>query len=496
MADPSSSSRNKSTERRAAQPGGHASSAPRGPGLTIETHEADNWSDAELAAALAVDTAHDAGGAVTSARRGARDGRDGAVSDAAAAGDGHGRTIVTMSGVSSADCGATGGAAGGVAGGDGGAARAAAAAGVGDAPSPAQPWVPNLEERPEAVIPRGAFDKQFSLVHRRDGMIGSDLRTSVVRHAATGTKFLCHSFKASVTLYDEAARAAVRAAQHQWDLAQHISGGCILRPAGVFNRGSLLWSILVEYPEDCTSRSDCDPLDEDAAKLVALRLFSIVADAHDFGCFHERLAVDDVWFDVGSGRVAVDGWMRTIVAESGVLNAEGMVECGGLPAWLSPEIAVGDDPGVGEQRARYGWRVDSWALGMLTFQLMHRGLPLVDKSLMQLIMAISRREFTWPSDWTWREARRFISELLTCASERPSVRQMLRHPWLQSTAQRVLLAQWARSRMQLRTSHKVASGGALLVVWASAPRAMLAEVFQQLYLAEGRGGMTDERDTK
>lgn len=107
----------------------------------------------------------------------------------------------------------------------------------------------------------------------------------------------------------------------------------------------------------------------------------------------------------------------------------GKLAMAGSPFWIAPEVL---------RREPISTAVDIWSLGMVALEMANRSPPNSDNKL-KAMFAIATGEmfgFADASQWS-REFAHFVGECLKAtASERPTVKQLLKHRWLSAAASR------------------------------------------------------------
>lgn len=128
----------------------------------------------------------------------------------------------------------------------------------------------------------------------------------------------------------------------------------------------------------------------------------------------------------------------------------------GTTEYMSPEILLchtKDQPMDHKQGMEfYGSSVDAWALGVLTYELLVGALPFQGKDRYQISRSIMTDQPKYPT-WLSPGAQDFISKALSkLPSMRPSMKDLLRHPWISAYAAMAPAQPPAGSKAPLQTA--------------------------------------------
>lgn len=89
--------------------------------------------------------------------------------------------------------------------------------------------------------------------------------------------------------------------------------------------------------------------------------------------------------------------------------------------YLSPEMIVKD---------QYGKEVDVWSIGILAYELCHGSAPFASNDNRITKNKISKMNYFMPEAFS-NDLKTFVSSILQKdGSKRPSVVQLLQHPWI------------------------------------------------------------------
>ncbi|KAJ3094193.1 hypothetical protein HDU97_008392 [Phlyctochytrium planicorne] len=166
--------------------------------------------------------------------------------------------------------------------------------------------------------------------------------------------------------------------------------------------------------------------EKDAAKIVT-QLLNALAYIHDMDIVHRDLKPENLLLldktedspimltDFGLSKVAVaDDFLQTAC---------------GTPGYVAPEVL---------RKSGHGKPVDVWGLGVITYVLLCGYTPFWGETQPELLQAILDGQYEFDDDpWSQisSEAKDFIAKILVLnPSKRPTVRELLQHPWLKTTA--------------------------------------------------------------
>ncbi|KAJ3220109.1 hypothetical protein HDU67_006865 [Dinochytrium kinnereticum] len=166
--------------------------------------------------------------------------------------------------------------------------------------------------------------------------------------------------------------------------------------------------------------------EQDAAKIVK-QILEAIAYIHDMDIVHRDLKPENLLLlndsedspimitDFGLSKVAVsDDFLQTAC---------------GTPGYVAPEVL---------RKTGHGKPVDIWAMGVITYVLLCGYTPFWGESQAELLQAILAGDFVFDDD-PWAQisqaAKDFISLMLVLdPHQRPSARELLKNPWLETTA--------------------------------------------------------------
>ncbi|KAJ8509078.1 hypothetical protein ON010_g18803 [Phytophthora cinnamomi] len=111
----------------------------------------------------------------------------------------------------------------------------------------------------------------------------------------------------------------------------------------------------------------------------------------------------------------------------GTVGGNEMSGMNGTPHYMAPEMF--------HKHGYYGWAIDLWSLGVVTYVLLFGRFPFDARFLSQVEDKIVKGEFEYPKELESKvshQAKKFIEYLLVLnPRERPPAAMALQHPWLQ-----------------------------------------------------------------
>ncbi|ETI45842.1 CAMK protein kinase [Phytophthora nicotianae CJ01A1] len=163
----------------------------------------------------------------------------------------------------------------------------------------------------------------------------------------------------------------------------------------------------------------------DVAEIVR-QLLSVLAYLHLNGITHRDVKVENILCktqDLRSGVLLIDFGL----AHMGTVGGSEMSGMNGTPHYMAPEMF--------HKHGSYGWAIDLWSLGVVTYVLLFGQFPFDARFMSQVEDKIVKGEFEYPKElesMVSHQAKKFIEYLLVLnPRERPPAAMALQHPWLQ-----------------------------------------------------------------
>ncbi|KAH7484709.1 putative myosin light chain kinase [Phytophthora ramorum] len=163
----------------------------------------------------------------------------------------------------------------------------------------------------------------------------------------------------------------------------------------------------------------------DVAEVVR-QLLSVLAYLHLNGITHRDVKVENILCktkDLRDGVLLIDFGL----AHVGTVGGSEMSGMNGTPHYMAPEMF--------HKSGSYGWAIDLWSLGVVTYILLFGQFPFDARFLSQVEDKIIKGEFEYPAELEHtvsHQAKKFIEYLLVLnPRERPPAAMALQHPWLQ-----------------------------------------------------------------
>lgn len=272
------------------------------------------------------------------------------------------------------------------------------------------------------------------------------------------------------------AQVAVKVVKKGWADGKHAacSEVAVLRSAGAHPHIVRLldtfedinaYYIVLELVEggelfDALLREPAGAFDEACAAELAAQLASALCHLHARGICHRDLKLENILLE-DAGEHASSG-PRLKLTDFGLARLTDLPTINthphsgtdlsspcGTPAYAAPELLGGFGSALGcvagaagpeaGAASGYGIAVDMWALGVVLFTLLLGEQPFGGESAGELIASIRGGHASLPTGSArWLrlspEARGLILSLLSAEqTDRPTARQVLEHPWLQSS---------------------------------------------------------------
>eukprot|EP01134_Creolimax_fragrantissima_P002973 CFRG2973T1 len=161
-------------------------------------------------------------------------------------------------------------------------------------------------------------------------------------------------------------------------------------------------------------------LKEHEARRFLRQIASSVAFCHKNNFVHRDLKPENLLLDAQNNVKLIDfGLVSNPVEGHHVM----LQTCCGSPAYAAPELIAGEE--------YVGVKADMWSLGVLLYALLCGFLPFDHDNITVLYELITSAKYELP-DWVSPESAELIAELLRPIPEqRPSIEQLLAHPWMQ-----------------------------------------------------------------
>ncbi|KAG6609099.1 CAMK protein kinase [Phytophthora cinnamomi] len=165
---------------------------------------------------------------------------------------------------------------------------------------------------------------------------------------------------------------------------------------------------------------ECDVAD------IVRQLLSVLAYLHLNGITHRDVKVENILCktqNLQDGVLLIDFGL----AHMGTVGGNEMSGMNGTPHYMAPEMF--------HKHGYYGWAIDLWSLGVVTYVLLFGRFPFDARFLSQVEDKIVKGEFEYPKELESKvshQAKKFIEYLLVLnPRERPPAAMALQHPWLQ-----------------------------------------------------------------
>ena len=201
------------------------------------------------------------------------------------------------------------------------------------------------------------------------------------------------------------------------DIQSHLKHPNILRLYGYFWDDQRIYLIL-EYAPDgdmFTELRKAHHFSEAKAANYAVQVMRGFQHLHENGVIHRDLKPENLLISCGVVKIADFGWSINSLDKRKTL-------CGTVE-YLPPEMIMSQE---------YNFRVDYWAIGILTYEMLVGQTPFDGENNTRIYENIRFLEYSYPK-WISNEAKDFIDRLLIRnPEERMSLETALRHPWIMS----------------------------------------------------------------
>ncbi|GAV54982.1 hypothetical protein ZYGR_0AS03050 [Zygosaccharomyces rouxii] len=166
------------------------------------------------------------------------------------------------------------------------------------------------------------------------------------------------------------------------------------------------------------------PLDE-CAKLFA-QIVSAVHYAHSLNCVHRDLKLENILLDKkGNAKLTDFGFTRECVSKSSLETI-----CG-TTVYMAPELT--------QRQAYDGFKIDIWSLGIILYTMINGTMPFDEEDETRTKWKIVNDFPSFDDNFMSHDAKDLIKKLLAkCPTERPTMEQILLHPFLQPYGQIML----------------------------------------------------------
>lgn len=166
------------------------------------------------------------------------------------------------------------------------------------------------------------------------------------------------------------------------------------------------------------------PLDE-CAKLFS-QIVSAVHYAHSLNCVHRDLKLENILLDKkGNAKLTDFGFTRECVSKCSLETI-----CG-TTVYMAPELT--------QRKAYDGFKIDIWSLGIILYTMINGTMPFDEDDETKTKWKIVHGFPSFNDSFMSHDAKDLIGRLLAkCPTERPTMKQILSHPFLQPYGQIML----------------------------------------------------------
>ncbi|XP_072018352.1 uncharacterized protein [Amphiura filiformis] len=171
-------------------------------------------------------------------------------------------------------------------------------------------------------------------------------------------------------------------------------------------------------------------LTEETTKRFVRQMLSAIDHMHQAGVLHRDLKVENLLLDGTGNLKLIDFGLSNFlgsISRNGRIRADMQATQCGSPAYAAPEIIA---------NKRYGAKVDVWSVGVNTFAMLTGTLPFIVEpfNIKVLLRKMVTKDMTQMPKHVSKDCQDFIKNLLQPDPRaRPSVRDVMSHPWLAET---------------------------------------------------------------
>lgn len=211
-------------------------------------------------------------------------------------------------------------------------------------------------------------------------------------------------------------------AERESRIHSQLSHPCIPKVFGVFDDDDCDY-IVMEYCDGISLKDRLSykgSISENEAKNIISQLLSVINYLHETaGVTHRDVKLENVLLSYNQSIKLIDfGFAETQVT--------GMNERIGTPAYVAPEIVLGEE---------YSCNVDIWSIGIITYTLLSGSLPFSSPDIVNCMEKIVKTEPKYDEKWP-ENVTSFIRKCLDKdKNSRPSATELLNHPWIKQKEQ-------------------------------------------------------------
>lgn len=207
--------------------------------------------------------------------------------------------------------------------------------------------------------------------------------------------------------------------------------------------------IIMEYIDGHTVRSILSTstylCEEDAIKYIIHPVIKTLMYLHENGIVHRDLKPENMLLDTKGVLKLIDFGLAIDITKETANTRAGTLE------YMAPEVLMCASKQCVEDldkskldtdfvdsvdltdmvcNMRYNTKVDTWALGILAYELLVGSTPFASRTPERVIDKLTDMKFRYPS-WVAQDARDFIDACLCwTVKERPNIHQLMSHKWI------------------------------------------------------------------
>lgn len=154
-------------------------------------------------------------------------------------------------------------------------------------------------------------------------------------------------------------------------------------------------------------------------RFFTLQLMGAILYMHSRKVVHRDLKLGNIFLDDKMNVKIGDFGLAAVIAT----NSDRKRTICGTPNYIAPEVLYGKKTG-------HSFEVDIWSAGIIVYTMLFGKPPFQDKDVEEIYKRIRDNSYTIPEKYVTENSDKFVKDILIPdPTERPSVRQILAHPF-------------------------------------------------------------------